>query len=252
MSKIDRDKLPALLANVGLGNDEGSPHLFSYDLEQALAHHVGQQFYALIPALQNIAKTLEELGATDFASRIERNGSDCYVWLESATSEGDVTLGFATQNFSYLVYIVERFGDLAMHVRRIWDDYKGKELSGGYMLGEGDWNTLEEHSYEKVIQKGHYACEYYSDDMRDENNESLNDKHHYTKRPSYKTHQLGIKNHEGMKYLDSRDAGYVASITIDVITKTPCCDSPFAAIKGLVENIYLDLKTFADFPCLGE
>jgi hypothetical protein len=88
--------------------------------------------------------------------------------------------------------------------------------------------------------------------MRDENNESLNDKHHYTKRPSYKTHQLGIKNHEGMKYLDSRDAGYVASITIDVITKTPCCDSPFAAIKGLVENIYLDLKTFADFPCLGE
>jgi hypothetical protein len=62
-------------------------HLFNYHFKKSLGYHIGKQFHNLIPAVQAIVPELITLGATSFENKIERNGSDRFVWLESQSED---------------------------------------------------------------------------------------------------------------------------------------------------------------------
>lgn len=228
-------------------NQDGS--LFSYDFEKSLGYHLGEQLYNCIPQIKALVPQLEERQAVGYANRIERNGVDGYIWLEKSDSAITI-MGFRNQNVMYLVYLISKYGKEEIHVRQIWDDYFDACQSGHYMLGKPAWDKIDNPSYADTIIHGHTAVQEYSDDLRDENNNSTAPRGHFVKRPSLKTHQQGLDN-VGMKCKDGRDAGYLASVTINVLTVKPYCDSPLVSMKSPLEYVFMDLKSTLNLPCLA-
>jgi hypothetical protein len=234
--------------NAGFASPEHDGNLFDHDFEKALGYHLGAQFYNCIDQVRQLVPQLIALNATNYDTKIDRNGTDGRIWLEK--NEKDlIIMGFENQNVTYLVYIITKHGDDEIHVRQLWADYYKTVKSGNYMLGKPDWDSLESPSYADVILKSKTALSEYSDDMRNKHGKRINDSH-FIQRPSLTTHQDGLKN-AGMKLKDGRDAGYIASVTLNTLTEAPYCDSPTKAMQTTLSYIFMDFKSVLNYPCLG-
>jgi len=115
--------------------------LFSYDFEQSLGYHLGEQFHSCINQVRALVPKIKEHNANCYADRIERNGVDGYIWLEKE-EENILILGFENQNVMYLVYIIHKYGEDEIHVRQIWTDYLAACREGNYMLSKPDWDNI--------------------------------------------------------------------------------------------------------------
>jgi len=151
---------------------------------------------------------------------------------------------------AYLVYVIKKHGQFAIHVRRVWQDFQ--ELSKNkdrYLLGVVDWSKIKEPTYEDIISLSNTATSEYSDDIVDANGKS---RAFHVNRPSLRTHTAGVGKNEGMRYLDSRDSGYVVSVKICILTDVPFCDGALVSMQSMLSYIYSDLKCFLDFPEMYE
>jgi hypothetical protein len=151
---------------------------------------------------------------------------------------------------TYLVYVIKKYSRYTLHVRRIWQDFQ--ELSKNkdrYLLGIGDWNKIKKPTYEDLIKHSNTATSEYSDDIVDDTGKSTA---FHVERPSLRTHSAGIGENEGMRYLDSRDSGYIVSVDICNLTDIPFCDGALVSMQSMLSYIYSDLKCFLDFPEMHE
>lgn len=234
--------------NAGFDPDAKDGYLFSFDFEKSLGYNIGEQFYECIPSLRELVVRLKEKNALSYDNKIERNGVDGYIWLEKEENKL-LIVGFENQNITYLVYIINNFGKDEIHVRQIWKDYLLSCRSGHYMIGTPSWNEIKNPSYKDVICHAKTALEEYSDDFYDEKGHRLPSDGHYVKRPCLKTHQEKINN-VGMRCQDCRDAGYIVSVTIDVLTEKPYCDSPYKSMQSPIHYLFMDFKSVLNYPCL--
>lgn len=249
-TQSQRENQTTAFKKAGFAPEKNDGTLFGYDFEKSLGYHIGEQFYNLIPQVRNLVPELKTRNAISYDNRIERNGTDGYIWLEK--DEKDIILmGFQNQNIMYLVYILTNYGKDEIHIRQIWRDYFDLCKSGHYMLGKPAWDAIDKPTYADVITHSDTAMNEYSDDLRDEQGRSLKSKGYFIKRPSLKTHQDGLDN-TGMRLKDGRDKGYIASVRINTLTEKPYCDSPLSSMRNHLEYIFVDFKSVLDLPCFDD
>lgn len=230
--KDSHQLVPGVLAKL-LHKQQHNPREFaSFDFEEMLSQVIGKVMIQEIPNLLSLADRMEAQGYTGDNWYYFGYADKCAILL--LNEENRKALAFKTQNVNYLVFLRNKYYGWELHLRQFYDELDAEELQD--LLGD----------YEPTLAGVMFIAErcttYFSDDVPGRS---------YPQRLSLTSFiNSGFTADEagacsGLRYLDIRDTGYLASVSLKWFNE-PGCDKVSSSNLGTLKYVWYDLICSTD------
>jgi hypothetical protein len=218
---------PGVLAKL-LHRQQHNPREFaSYDFTETISMAIGKVMIDEIPNLLDLVNRMEAKGYTgdnwyDFGY-IDKY---CVLLLNTEVRKA---IAFRTQNVNYLVFLRHSYNGWELHLRRFYEELDEEELQ--------ELTENYEPTPAGIMYLAERCTTYFSDDVPG---------HSYPHRLSLNSFvRTGFRAGDdqacsGLRYLDIRDTGYLASATNKWFDE-PSCEKVTSIDMGTLQYVWYDL-----------
>lgn len=231
--KESHQLMPGVLAKLLYRQQHSKRDFASFDFVEMLSQVIGRVMVQELPNLLKLADVLQDGGHTSPDDEYDFGYADKYACV-LLNEEKRKAMAFRTQNINYVMFLRNHWHGWELHLRRFYSEVDDDELQ--------EMLEFFEPTREGIMYLADRRTEYFSDDV-----EGNTFPHRLSLNSFIRTDFAADcdKACRGLRYLDCRDTGYLASADNRWFDE-PGCDKIGSTDLGLLQYVWNDVISNVD------